>query len=136
MCLGVCYNETGKTTIVHFTESLARLPVQMKTQDVKFIPWGRRKGETGRLPLGGWASHETIKQGKWDYYLPKFVKIPAVKFLEQDFEGKLQWFDITAGHWLQGIFLQQGNEQRIYIITFTPETPESTYLRWPRIGTG
>lgn len=56
MCVGICYKASERLTIVHFADAQAQLPVQMKNKTVALFPWGRRKHETGRLPLGGWLS--------------------------------------------------------------------------------
>lgn len=133
MCLAVCYTKGADTIITHFTEPLAKLPVKTKTAGIAFVQWGRRIQEKSNLPLGGWVSLPMLKEGKWDYYLPKSVKIPAKKFMEQDIESKLRWFDVTPGQSIQGVFLQEKEEQRIYVVTLLPEKPESIYMRWPRL---
>lgn len=133
MCLGICYFDLNKTVITHFTQSKAMLPIKTKQQGTSLITWGRRTGEPGNLPLGGWASLDAIQQGKWDYYLPRPVKIAVNKFMEQDIEGRSMWFDITAGHWLQGLLIQEGTEKRVYVVTLTPDVPQTSYYRWPRI---
>jgi|GEM_PF-81436 len=133
MCVEVCYHLNGKTIITHFANPRAKLPVKTQTGETKLIPWGRRKGETGMLPLGGWASLESINKGWWDIHFPKMVKLPIAKFMEQDFEIRSDWFDVTTGFWIQGLLLQQNTEQRVYIVTILPELPDNTYGRWPRI---
>ncbi len=134
MCNAVCYVINGKVVIVDFAQVNAMLPVIGKNKDqIIQVPWGRRKKEHGKLPLGGWASQESINNGKWDKYFPKKVKIPLIKFQESDFERDNNWFDVTAGQWIQGIFVQENEEKRVYIITLTPERSYSTYTRWPVI---
>ena len=61
------------------------------------------------------------------------VKVIINKFMEQDIEGGSMWFDVTGGHWLQGLLIQEGLEQRVYIVTVTPDLPATPYFRWPRI---
>ncbi len=133
MCIAVCFSHDKKTVITHFAQSKAVLPVKTKTRNVTLIPWGRRIGECGDLPVGGWATLESIKQGRWDQFFPKSVKIPIHKFMEQDVESRSLWFDVTMGYWLQGLLIQRDSEQRVYIVTLTPELPETIYQRWPRI---
>lgn len=135
MCIAVCYSLEGRIVIVHFTNVKAQLPVKKKQNGIELLAWGRRPHQTGKLPLGGWASLDSIKQGKWDQYFPKAVKLPLHKFMENDFTGKSEWFDVTGGYWVQGLLLQHENEKRVYIVTLVPELPESLYLRWPRILT-
>lgn len=133
MCVAVCYSENSKTIITHFPQAKATLPIKTKLQTIQPVIWGRRMEEAGRFPMGGWASLESIKQGKWDRFFPKSVKIPIKKFMEQDIEGRSLWFDVTGGNWLQGLLLENEAEQRVYIVTITPELPGSPYPRWPRI---
>lgn len=133
MCIAVCYIHDPKTIITHFAQPKALLPVKTKAQNMQLVSWGRRIDEKGSLPLGGWASLDSIKQGKWDQFFPKSVKIPVHKFMEQNVEGCSLWFDVTAGHWIQGLLIQHHQEQRVYIVTITPELPENPYQRWPRI---
>ncbi len=135
MCLAVCYQTETRMIITHFTDIKAVLPVQTKAGTQTCLPWGRRTCERGELPLGGWLTVEALKQGKFDYYSPKKVKIPALKFMEQDIENRLRWFDVTAGFWIQGVLLKEQEEQRVYVVVFTPELRESHYLRWPQLQT-
>lgn len=133
MCVGICYKTAERLIITHFAEPKASLPVQTKSQKIELISWGRRRREPGKLPLGGWITLPAIKQGQWDYYFPKAIKIPVLKFLEQDIEGQLRWFDVTAGHWIQGAILKDNDEIRAYIVIITPEELNQPYQRWPRI---
>lgn len=136
MCLEVFYENMGKNIITHFAQPNAKLPVKTNIQATKLISWGRRIEESGHLPLGGWASLDAIKQGKWEAYFPRSVKIMVDKFMEQDIEGRSMWFDVTHGHWLQGLLIQRELEVRVYIVTLTPELPNDNYPRWPRILLG
>ena len=133
MCVAICYLHEKKTIINHFAQTKAVLPVKTKTQEIKLVPWGRRTGEAGQLPLGGWATLDAIKQGKWDHFFPQPVKILGQKFMEQDIEGRSLWFDVTAGYWLQGLLIQKNTEQRVYVVTIIPAVPDTSYQRWPRI---
>lgn len=77
MCLAVRYHFDEKDREVRFTQGSARLPVRAKTGDTVLIPWGRRKGESIALPMGGWARLTHLQSGRWDAYQPKSVKIPV-----------------------------------------------------------
>jgi hypothetical protein len=136
MCISICYVDKTKIVISYFAQPEAQLPVQMKSGDIEYLPWGRRQNESGVLPLGGWINWDLFRQGKFDYYLPKLVKIPIKKFMEADIEGRELWFDVIAGQYLQGVYLHEKEEQRVYVLTITPETPNNIYSRWPRIGLG
>lgn len=133
MCQSVCYVREKQIVITSFVETNARLPVLAKTGEIKCLTWGRRKDEAGILPVGGWISLEKFKQGQWDQYFPKQVKISVQKFMEADIEGQEKWFDVTPGQYLQGIYLQEQTERRIYIGTIIPEAENNVYPRWPCI---
>lgn len=133
MCVAVCYQYNNRIVIAHFAQEGALLPIKKQNGLITFVPWGRRKKEKGVLPLGGWASSESIRQGQWDKYFPKPVKLPIIKFLEQDIEGEWNWFDIISSHWMQGLFIQEQEEKRVYVVTITPQISEATYQRWPKL---
>jgi hypothetical protein len=133
MCVAACYQINGKIVITNFAQVGAALPVTKTAHSIITMPWGRRKNENGALPLGGWIAQEFMLQGKWDKYFPKAVKIPLIKFQENDYEGQSVWFDVTPGQWVQGLLLQEKEEQRVYVVTLTPLLPHSTFSRWPSI---
>lgn len=100
------------------------------------VTWGRRRGEPGELPLGGWARLESIRAGVWDRWQPQPVRLRLQGFMEKDIEGESHWFELTPGQWVQGLVARQGGEQRVYVVTITPEMPEAIHHRWPRIVSG
>lgn len=79
MCGGVHYIHNDQEQRVYFPNPAAQLPVQLKGTmtaaghvegATALLPWGRRKQQEGRLPLGGWARLESIYSGHWDRYFP------------------------------------------------------------------
>lgn len=118
---------------MYFPNPKALLPVKKKNGEISLLPWGRRKDQPGKLPLGGWARLDSIYAGHWERYFPKAVKLPISSFMENDIEGHSQWHDLTKGKWVQGLVAREGHEQRIYIVTILPEQSEAIYTRWPRI---
>ena len=130
---GVMYHHQNQTHTVYFANPKAVLPVRLTDGQMKLLIWGRRKTQIGELPLGGWANLQTIYKGRWDIYMPKPVRIPIIKFMEKDFEGNTHWYDVTEGHWVQGLLAREGNEIRVYIVTITPELHSVCHERWPRI---
>lgn len=135
MCGGVFYVHNGEEYRYYFPNPSAVLPVKTKS-GVILMPWGRRKAQLGKLPVGGWARIDSIYAGRWDKFFPISVKIPVSQFMEKDIEGVSHWFDITKGKWIQGLVAREGSEQRIYIVTVAPEMPEAVHDRWPRILAG
>lgn len=133
MCGGVYYSFNGEDIRVYFPNPKAMLPVKLKDNSRILLPWGRRQEQQGALPMGGWARLESIHSGRWDKWFPTPVKLPVKSFMEKDIEGNSHWFDLTRGKYIQGLVAQSGNEQRIYVVTVTPEAETTAYSRWPRI---
>jgi len=84
MCGGVKFKHVNKEMTVYFPNPKAALPIRLKSGDYSLIKWGRRKGEQGVLPPGGWARHESVLKGIWDKYFPKPVLITVDQFMEKD----------------------------------------------------
>jgi hypothetical protein len=133
MCGGVFYSYQTKNIITYFTQATAQLPALTKTDKTVLLPWGRRTKQIGQLPLGGWLQYETLNNGIYDEYFPKLVRLPLLKFMQSDIEDMKQWFDVTAGQYVQGVVLQHDKEQRAYIVVITPTQRTSAYERWPKI---
>lgn len=133
MCGGVYYTFNGEDVRVYFPNPRAKIPVKKKDGNSLLLPWGRRKDQSGLLPLGGWARLDSVYAGRWDKWLPRPVKLPIKSFMEKDLEGNSQWFDLTRGKCIQGLVAQANGEQRIYVITVAPEMENAIYDRWPRI---
>jgi len=75
MCGGVRYNINQESVRVYFPNPQAQLPVIMKDGNISLLPWGRRKEQEGKLPLGGWARLDSIYAGKWNSVQPQPVKM-------------------------------------------------------------
>jgi len=124
----------GQDRHSRFEHGGARLPVSARQgAQIVLLPWGRRPGEQGALPVGGWARLTQIQAGLWDKFAPKPVKLPVLAFAERDVAGHQQWFAVTRGQYVQGCAVRVGNERRVYVVTLdcSPETTE--FERWPRI---
>jgi hypothetical protein len=133
MCGGVYYSYNGEDMRVYFPNPKAVLPVQRKDGRVILLPWGRRKTQPGVLPMGGWARLDSIHTGRWDKWFPVPVKLPIKSFMEKDIEGNSHWYDLTKGKFIQGLVARDGAEQRVYVVTVTPEMAEAVHDRWPRV---
>jgi hypothetical protein len=136
MCGGVYYNSAGQDVRVYFPNPKALLPVITKEKKIEMLPWGRRKEQSGHLPLGGWARLESIYAGRWDKWFPIPVKLPVKQFMEKDIQGASHWFDLTKGQFIQGLIARDKYEQRVYVVTITPELDDAVHERWPRILSG
>ncbi|MCG7989356.1 MAG: hypothetical protein JAZ20_03250 [Candidatus Thiodiazotropha weberae] len=133
MCTAVYYTFNHQEFRTAFADSRACLPVRKKQGDIALLPWGRRKQQAGKLPLGGWARLDAIYGGHWDRWRPLPVKLDIRQFMEINFEGARRWFDVTSGKWIQGLIAHWQHERRVYVVTITPELEDSEYERWPRI---
>lgn len=136
MCGGVYYTHNEQDVRVYFPNPKAMLPVRQKTGEIVLLPWGRRQDQKGTLPLGGWARLDSIHAGRWDKWFPKAVKLNIKSFMEKDIEGHSHWFDLTQGQWIQGLVARDGSEQRVYVVTITPEMSDAVHERWPRVVSG
>jgi len=133
MCISVCYKYNNKKATQHFRDPEAILPVLLKNKEVMQVAWGRRQHQVGNLPMGGWAHLIDIKEGRWDKYFAKAVKLPIESFMERDIEGKTHWFDVTAGQYIQGLLAHYDKEQRVYIVVIQAKSELAIYERWPRL---
>lgn len=136
MCCGVYYYHNGQNVRVWFSERNAVIGVKTKHSGVLLMPWGRRKGQAGKLPLGGWARLDAVYAGRWDQWFPVPVKLPVISFVEQDIEGRHHWYELTRGQWLQGLIARHQYERRLYVVTVEPELEDAIHSRWPRILCG
>ena len=133
MCGAISYEDNGELVNVYFPNPRATLPVLTKQGQWVMLPWGRRKTQTGNLPMGGWARLESIHQGRWNQYFAKPIKLVASAFMEKDIEGVSHWYPVIQGQYLQGLLARYDNERRVYVVTITPKRADALHERWPRI---
>lgn len=133
MCGGVTYQQNKQDVRVYFPNPKALLPVRTKNKETILLPWGRRKEQAGKLPLGGWARIDSIYSGRWDRWFPTPVKLPIKSFMEKDIVGESHWFDVSDGQCIQGLVARNNHEQRVYVVTITPEMADAVHERWPRV---
>ena len=88
---------------------------------------------TKRRPAPGWARLDSIYAGRWDRWFPIPVKLDIKSFMEKDMEGHSHWYDLTKGQYIQGLVARDHQEQRIYVVTVTPELEDAVHERWPRV---
>jgi hypothetical protein len=129
----VMFKHQGKAYTVYFPRAQALLPVRLPSGEVKLVTWGRRQHENSEMPLGGWARLDAVHGGKWSQYLPKPVHLPILKFMKTDYEGKIHWYDVVSGQYIQGLLAHCEDEYRVYIVTIVPELLDVCHDRWPRI---
>lgn len=129
----VIYHYQNKLLTHYFAEAKAMLPVKLTNGSVKLVTWGRRQHENSEMPMGGWARLGAIHEGKWSQYLPKPVCLPVHKFMKTDYEGRVHWYEVTKGQFIQGLLAREQEEYRVYIVTIIPALFDINHDRWPRI---
>jgi hypothetical protein len=132
VCGGVSYAINRKEVKIYFPNPQAQLPILLKNRDVVLHTWGRREQQAGRLPLGGWARHDSILAGKWDYTNPKAVKIAVEAFMEKDKDKQSHWFKMKPDTYIQGLMARFDDEYRVYVVTIKPNS-KAIHDRCPRI---
>lgn len=135
MCHAIKYDRLGKSRRIYHTNPEAMLPIKTDAGDTTLIPWGRREGEDGILPLGGWARLDLIENGEWDNYVVEFVQLAPRSFAEKTRNGLVKWFTLFPGFYIQGLIVGDGNTQRAYVVTVRHhlDDKQHIYNRWPRI---
>lgn len=82
--IGKQYTESGKVLRIYFPNLYARLPVrESASAEVRWIPWGRREGQGGVGPRGGWARDDSITAGKWARSRPIDCLVPVEVMMER-----------------------------------------------------
>ncbi|BBT15093.1 hypothetical protein WP8S17C03_11420 [Metapseudomonas otitidis] len=132
--IGKQYTDSGKVLRIYFPNPYARLPVRYAAgAEVRWIPWGRREGQGGVGPRGGWARDDSITAGKWARYRPIDCLVPVEAMMEKDADRVSHWF---AGGGLEtelrALLVGDGEEQRVYVVTGSPpERYAWVKDRWP-----
>lgn len=97
---------------------------------------GQVAGPGGGIAAGRWTRLEAIYAGRWDRWFPRLVKLPILRSMEKDIEGRDHWYTVTAGKWVQGLMARDGHERRVYVVTVEPRLEDAIHARWPRILCG
>lgn len=140
MCGGVeisgRYTRTGEQLKIYFPNPRAALPVLAgESQEVLWVPWGRRREQPGKGPQGGWARLSSVEEGRWEKYGPARVRIPATRFMEKDEAKVSHWFDLEDGQSIEALVIGEDEQQRVYVITTeAPEEQAWVHDRWPLIS--
>ncbi|TNF69352.1 MAG: hypothetical protein EP298_04225 [Gammaproteobacteria bacterium] len=132
MCDGVIYQFRNKHIKTYFSKPKSTLLVLLDNGEIEQHTWGRRKGQSGFLPLGGWARKTSLDKGIWNQWFPKFVPLLINEFMEKDKNYNSHWFSVIKGKYIQGVLLRCESETRVYVVTIEPPE-EAIHNRWPLI---
>ncbi len=133
MCGGVQFVHENQTIKTFFPNPKARLPVLTRKGDLILVPWGRRENQPGLTPQGGWARIESIKQGAWQRFQPRPVKIVIDAFMEKDDNNQSHWYMLESSQFIQGLIATDNAFTRIYVVTEENEQSCHIKKRWPRL---
>lgn len=120
--------------------SRALLPVRKRSGRDELVLWGRKAGEPGDSELIPTVSISTIKNGDWEMYSPRWVKLFVARFQMPDAEGLPQWHELPQGAFLQGVLIKDTDDRRtrrVYIasIDVPPELAGlSQNGQWPHVS--
>lgn len=130
MCSGIEYE--GELLV--WQDADVRLPVKLRDGSMRWLRWGERHGVASAFVQGPCARLESIHAGRWDRHAPQPVQIPAERYMERDARGRPVWVRTAPGQCLQGLVANQGDEQRVYVVTVeAPEEFRHVQARWPRL---
>src|SRR5438477_12364655 len=90
MCVAVQFVVEGKTRTALSGLLGTRLPVFMRSGQVKWVGWGApakqqiassdSPGHIMKLPVGNWVDLAVLRNGDWVRYRPRLVRIVAIVF--------------------------------------------------------
>jgi len=122
------------------SSSRALLPVRKRSGRDELVLWGRKEGEPGDSELIPSVPINTIKNGDWAMYAPRWVKLFVARFQLSDAEGNPQWHVLPQGAFLQGVLIEDTDDRhtrRVYIASI--DVPEelagySQNGQWPHVS--
>lgn len=125
MCGGLEYRyinpDTGEVVVrkVFFPIPKAQVPVMEEDGSISLCRWGKRQGEDPGIdvPVTGWARLISLKEGKWNRYQPRKVRIPAMRWMEKDAGRQSHWFDLEPKQGILGVEIQAEGERFVYVVT-------------------
>lgn len=131
MCHKIIFEHNKKDVQVAFFDSDAKLPFVSKEGNKQLLTWGRRKHQSGNLPLGGFALLDDIYSRQWKEFSPKSVKLPIKSFMMNTPETKNHWYHLSSNRWIQGLLAKYDDEYRVYIVTLSLDDEGFIFL--PRV---
>ncbi|MDR9500019.1 MAG: hypothetical protein RI556_12650 [Hydrogenovibrio sp.] len=132
MCGGVEYEAHGDIIRTYFPKPKATLPVLRKDGEIEPVIWGRREQELDQtaepFPVTGWARQATLTQrnGFWQRFQTKPVKICVHGFMEKDGAKQSHWFKLSKHEAIEGLLVMARPYWRVYVVTEDAPTDPAT----------
>ncbi|MBI4913090.1 MAG: hypothetical protein HY823_10165 [Acidobacteria bacterium] len=99
-----------------------------------WLPWGRRKGEPGDWPEGGWARFESLSKPYWTRWEPEPLLVHPVRWMEKDPQRRSHWFDLVKGEGIHVLRLHRAPGSPVYVVTVPSSGGfEEIHDRMPRV---
>jgi len=141
VCQRVGFKFAGMTTgSAYDCSTRALLPVRKRSGRDELVLWGRKEGDPGNSERIPSVPVNTIKNGEWEAYSPRWVKLFVARFQMPDATGAPQWHELPQGAYLQGVLIKDTDERRtprVYIACV--DVPEqlagySQNGQWPHVS--
>jgi hypothetical protein len=110
-----------------FWQKAPFLPVE-EDDGVKLYPWGNRD-RLLKMPRTGWTKVESLQDGRWDWLVPKIVRVPSFMGYE-----KRKWFKTPNG--LKAVKVRHHNTTRVHMLTRKASRLFSGYTGHDRMPVG
>lgn len=82
--------------VIRVTFPNPRAALRVDPEQDLWLPWGRRRGDPGDWPEGGWARRESLDKAYWQRWRPVPVCIRAHRWMEKDYTRTSRWFDLEG----------------------------------------
>lgn len=80
------------------------------------MPWGRREGEPGNLPLQSWIWEGALNTQAFDMMSPRNVPVLINEFETEENKGQLFGQPVQPGQRVHGVVLSFMSETRAYLV--------------------
>lgn len=97
-----------------------------------WLPWGRRAGQPGDWPEGGWARAESLGKAYWTQWDPVELLLRPARWMEKDPFRTSHWFDASGP--IRAVRLARAPGTPVYVVTVpAPDDFAPIHPRMPEI---
>lgn len=82
-----------------------------------WLPWGRRKGQPGDWPEGGWARSESLTRPYWRRWAPVEIVVRPARWMEKGHDRTSHWFELREGQGILCLRLDKAPGTPLYVVT-------------------